>query len=1834
MNVRKIAVGIATMLGLLIAPIVLAAGATTPTGDSATADGYINLSESTAGFVLSVDYTTYGAVEGDVLSLVLADGTQIGATHPIPGGAGDTSSTTQFTILGTDLGVNGAKEISSKISGTVNATSTTFLALTLDTVAPTLPTVTIASDNASTTLATGGDDVAVTFTISENLQLPTVTIAGRGAVISGNPTTGIGTITVIPPDTNGPVVFSINYMDLAGNSGTAVTATTDGTMVRIDTLSPTVSISYEPNHAIKSGSTVVASVTLTEAIVGSLEYHVSGFTSATSSMTMDDATHYHATITAGAGDGTASITFDTATDAAGNLITATPTSGPSFEVDNMAPLAPVITSVAGDNKVNASEALAIIVVGTAEANSTTTVSITDGTNTVTKDGLTDGSGNYSVTLNGTLAIPAALADGALVVTTFATDPAGNAGPTTTYGTPVTQNTAVPLPPTPTLTNPINNTGSTTVSFTGTAQGNTTLNYLISDGTRYLSGSTAVGAGGTFSVLNLDLHLFAEGSITGAATTTDSVGNTSNIGSATPSTKDTIGPVFSSITPADNAYIKNVTGSSQVIYSVNEAMSAGTVVFTSTGIVAGGTHTCTLKGIALASGAHTLDLSDTTNGCTIAQTLVSGAVYSVAFSGTDVALNAGATYISTGVTFDDTMPTLPMISVLSSNASTSLAKVGDVITITATSSEALSLVTGTIAGRAATVTATADPLVYKLSTTVLNGDTFSFSINFTDLAGNTNTASAINDGPAVVIDTTAPTASIGYSLARAVKAGTLLTITATLSEPIADATGLQFTLSGAYALGPALMDKVSATEYSTTTLIMAGDGTETVALSMGTDLAGNVITSAPTAGSTFVVDNTVPTPLSLTAPTSPTNDNTPTVTLSSGEDGTLTYSGCYSGTTSVTAPSGAITFAMLAEGAHTCEIGVTDAAGNIASTTSTSFTVDTIAPTILTSMIVSNNASTTLAKAGNTITSDITIDESVQSVTATIAGRAAVVTGSGTSYSAALSIISGDTQGTATVAWSFTDGANAVTPTYTAGTDGTRVSIDTIAPITPVFTSAAGDSNINASEVSRVTIIGTAEPFATVLLTLTDSVSLVKSTTTSANAAGNFSDYINGSGLRDGAITLNITATDQVGNVGSATTVALLLDSTPPTAPVISLGSYINRAASTTVPVSITGEGLTTANYILTDNALTMSSALASVITTGVAITPNGDASGLLDGTVTVSVALTDAVGNVSATTTATILKDTVLPVFSSVTPASSAFTNNVTTNSSISFTNSKILTSGTVVFTQTGGTADAGSPRTCILIGTALATGTHTLNLSDTVNSCAITVTLTDGSIYTIAFDGQDSVANPAGTTTKTSVTYDVTPPVITINIPTEGLTIATTTLLSGATNEFATCAYSLDSASSLGLTASGGNMTHSKTILGVTSGAHGVEFVCTDQASNTATSTSRGFTSLTTSGSSVVGGTGPVVFGGLAGQVNLPTSITSLDLNSNSPLFASTSLSTVSGVNLTLGGSALALNGGIVAGVNLETAQTVGDQTVIVGTGYRLVSGTSGEPIVFSNSSLSGTTLSIPDGTDVMGSATWDGKFLGPVSGSTAGSAPAGFTVGDAVTFGSDSSIILFSQPVTLIFTTTKPIVMKVAGSSTWVTPATCSGTFSAPTAPGEPAPFSECAISDSTQTKVVTYHLTTFGFITPIPPVVIKQVGNGPIVGSLNNNVGGGSTAGSNGPVVTQKQAPLSAPKISLIVPPATAQSRTAFRNAELAKIQLKIAELRREYTLALAREKGLTVPSSTLAKNPEKAPAVAQIKPKTAQPLANISALGTEMATTAKATTTKSRGVFESIRRFFGF
>jgi len=188
----------------------------------------------------------------------------------------------------------------------------------------------------------------------------------------------------------------------------------------------------------------------------------------------------------------------------------------------------------------------------------------------------------------------------------------------------------------------------------------------------------------------------------------------------------------------------------------------------------------------------------------------------------------------------------------------------------------------------------------------------------------------------------------------------------------------------------------------------------------------------------------------------------------------------------------------------------------------------------------------------------------------------------------------------------------------------------------------------------------------------------------------------------------------------------------------------------------------------------------------------------------------------------------------------------------------------------------------------------------------------------------------------------------------------------------------------------------------------------------------------------------------GSGGVANLPNGITNLILSNNS--------------NLNLFAGLTGLSGNVVT----------------------LNSGDSSSSIVITNSSNPvDFSASIPNGTKITGPSGWDGIITPPTSKTPSGNAPAGFSVGSTVIYvGSSQGTLTFDNPVTLLL----PGVTGAVGyrpfglDTTWVqiTDACTVGSYDSPTGAVSP---DECAISNGTDTKILTYHFTSFGSLVATP-------------------------------------------------------------------------------------------------------------------------------------------------------
>ncbi|MBB2149931.1 MBG domain-containing protein [Pedobacter gandavensis] len=145
---------------------------------------------------------------------------------------------------------------------------------TIDKILPTIPTASIRSSRfGNSSIAIPGETITLFFSASETINAPTVTISGNPATVT-NPTGNnwVATYTMLATDNNGAIPFSISYSDLAGNTGTSRTTTTDATVVTFDKTVPTLSpvtiasnnISY-PAYA-KVGDLLTLTFTASESI--------------------------------------------------------------------------------------------------------------------------------------------------------------------------------------------------------------------------------------------------------------------------------------------------------------------------------------------------------------------------------------------------------------------------------------------------------------------------------------------------------------------------------------------------------------------------------------------------------------------------------------------------------------------------------------------------------------------------------------------------------------------------------------------------------------------------------------------------------------------------------------------------------------------------------------------------------------------------------------------------------------------------------------------------------------------------------------------------------------------------------------------------------------------------------------------------------------------------------------------------------------------------------------------------------------------------------------------------------------------------------------------------------------------------------------------------------------------------------------------------------------------------------------------------------------------------------------------------------------------------------
>jgi large repetitive protein len=1397
----------------------------------------------------------------------------------------------------------------------------------------------------------------------------------------------------------------------------------------------------------------------------------------------------------------------TATDNEGTPNSTSDLSDAVFTIDSTAPSQPSITSVATDNKINNSEKNAIHVVGTAEADSLVTVTLTDSATTV-KTGtqqLAGGATAYDVTIDGTTAT--ALVDGNIDVSVTSTDPATNVS--TAQTSIVTQDTVLP-----TLSSSRVTAANTITLIYSEAVTTVTGDYTnVTVGGVARSITARSGSGTATILLTFD----------GAASATSATGTMDISTSVVDSSGNAFaGAAGQALTDAQSATISTVD-TTKLDGSYNAGTVIDFVVTYSEAVTVTGTPTLALNSggsasYASGSGSTALTFSYTVAGgdnssdlgysATNSLSLAGGTIRDASSNNADNTLPATATFTGAhAIVIDTTVPTVSSVNSTTTNGSY---KAGSVIAITINFSENVT-VTGTpqltletgATDRTADYASGSGTSTLTFNYTVQAGDTASdldyvannsLTLNggtIQDAATNNATLTLASPGAtnslgnnrALIIDTTAPTVSnITSPLADgSYKAGQIVNVTVTFSETVTVTGTPQLTLeTGTTDRTINYSSGSGSTTLTFVYTVQAGDtssdldytGTTALTLNGGTiqDAATNDATlTLPSPGASGSLGNNKALVIDTTAPSLPvissvatnnlinSSEKSAIVVVGTAESGstvtvTLTDSASTVKSNTGTATGGnysitidGTTATAFVDGNIDVSVTATDAATNVSSAQTSTVTLDTVAPTLSSVALSSNNVLSALfGKVGANVTVGFTASEAINTPSVSFSSGAVAVNGtptitnpSGNDWSAYYVANSADTEGAVTYSISFSDLAGNAGVAVTSGTGS--VTFDRTNPTATGTPSTTTPTNSTSQTWSWTAGTDALAGVLQYVWSVVDSLS-------QAVANGTTSSLSTGTSLTQGSYTFSVQTQDTAGNLSTASTGSLVVDTTNPSISADNSSAVVWQTTNPTITLSVSDSG----GSSLVASKVRYAWDSTADATTGTVFTNGTTFNVPSEGTHVLNLYAEDNAGN-SATFAGTYKIDTVAPTGSITAPSNNAYSNiNPVFTASASDVTSGV---GSVKFQYK--TNAAGSY-------TDLNTDTNS-----TYDAVWGGTTLVTNTVYNLRV----VITDAAGNTTNSSVisfTYDTTLPTITAStvLPLSGTSTNQTPVFSFDTSETSTCQYNLDSAGYLTMSTTGAT-SHSHTPGTLSTGSHTVQFRCTDLATNVSLVTSSTFTVMSGTGSSLDGSSSSPSFdSGVAGEAALPGGVTTINLSSSTNIDLTDGLDGTFNATPTIGGSA----------VNLNNPVSVGGQNVTLTQSVTLQSGTDGTAITMTNTGFSSASLIIPDGTTVLAPAGWNGQMSAPNGAVESGATPSGFSIGGvAYEFGSTNTVLLFSTPVSVILpSVTGQVVYRAAGDSSWTEITnTCGGTFASPTAPVFPG---ECKISNGTDTKVYTYHLTSF--------------------------------------------------------------------------------------------------------------------------------------------------------------
>ncbi|MCW2367576.1 hypothetical protein M2341_003023 [Sphingobium sp. B7D2B] len=1208
-----------------------------------------------------------------------------------------TGSAQAVTLTAANLATlgNGTISVSAVARDTVGndsaATSRTF---TLDMTPPNNPTLTVvgsteksaaaasSSAGAVTVSAELGSAVTVTFTNGANVVTKTMTGTGAPQIVTLS-TTDLATLG------DGSVYVTATATDTAGNvsaGGGSVQFTLDRVAPNAPTLTLGAGIADGASMSEALAETGVATVTadagslVTVTFVNGSNTLVKNVvaTGLTQSVTLTQA---DLTVL---GNGTISVSA-VATDVVGNE---SAEASRTFLLD-MTPPNPSVLALVGSPAKTTAQATGAggVVKVTTEPGATATITFTSTAGVVKKTLVGTG---VAQTVLLSAADASSLGNGTVTVSVQVQDSVGNLSTTAT--TSFTIDDVAPNAPVIVLGTGVADIASAAEATAATgvitvqSEAGAAITVTFTNGSKSVTKAlTGTGSAQAVVLSAADLATLGDGTIAVSASAKDAAGNTSPA-STSSFTLDSIAPVPPTLAlgagMSDGATLAEARAATGAVVVTAEVGTTVTVTFTN------GSATVQ-KSIVAASGPNpvTLSASDLT--------LLGNGTISVSAVTKDAVGNA-STPVTASFTLDMVAPTSPTLALLgdATKSSTGAAAPSGVVTVTA---EAGAVVKVTFARGSNTVvktltgTGTAQSVALSAAEVVALGDgTVAITAVATDPAGN---ASSIASGVQFTLDRAAPgapTITLGTgvadiaSAAEATAASGVISITGEIGSSIS----VVFS-NGSNSIVKTLTATGSpqAVVLTTADLQALGDGTIAVT-AQAKDPAGNE--SAETASS-FVLDRTPPA--------------TPTMTLSDGIAGgaTALEALASTGVVKVTAEANALVTVVFTAGANSVtktftgngltqtvsltandvvKLGngavsvasfVTDAVGNQSAAATSTFTIDTVAPTSPT-LLLSGTASKNTALATGTVAT-VTAEQGA-TVTVTFIQGSIEITKTLVGTGAAQDVVL-----TATDVASFADGAITFSAlardpagNISAASPTRQFTLDRVAPAAPVIALGAGvaDGASSAEAVAAGGVVTVAaENGGTIQVVFIGNSGPVTKTVAADGTAKPIvltaADLVT---LGNGNVLVSAQVTDAAGNVTTADPLTFLLDTVAPTAPVITLPSYFTGGASSAEALNAAGAVTVTAeagSVVTVTFAGTLGPVVRTVIGTGSAQAVTLDASQLTtlgNGTVTVTATATDAVGNISATSaSSTFVLDTVNPTVV-LSTGSGANTNSATVQSS------------------------------------------------------------------------------------------------------------------------------------------------------------------------------------------------------------------------------------------------------------------------------------------------------------------------------------------------------------------------------------------------------------------------------------------------------------------------------------------------------------------------------------------------------------------------------------------